>query len=49
MVIAGYFPGIITYLALWYCKREQVMRITIFCTATFAAGAFGGILVIIFI
>ena len=47
MVIAGYFPGIITYFSLWYRKREQIMRIAMFCTATFASGAFGGILVII--
>ena len=45
MVIAGYFPGIITYFSLWYTKREQTMRITIFCTATFASGALVGILV----
>jgi hypothetical protein len=45
MVIAGYFPGIITYFSLWYPKREQIMRIAIFCTATFASGALVGILV----
>ncbi|CAF3389235.1 unnamed protein product [Rotaria socialis] len=44
MVIAGYFPGIITYFSLWYPKREQIMRIAIFCTATFASGALVGIL-----
>ncbi|CAF2565556.1 unnamed protein product [Rotaria sp. Silwood2] len=41
MVIAGYFPGIITYFSLWYPRREQIMRIAIFCTATFASGALG--------
>ncbi|CAF3603156.1 unnamed protein product [Rotaria sp. Silwood1] len=46
MVIAGYFPGIITYFSLWYPKREQIMRIAIFCTATFGSGALVGILVI---
>ncbi|CAF3625425.1 unnamed protein product [Rotaria sp. Silwood1] len=44
MVIAGYFPGIITYFSLWYPKREQIMRIAIFCTATFGSGALVGIL-----
>jgi MFS family permease len=49
MVTAGYFPGIITYLSLWYRKREQIMRIAIFCTATFASGAVCGALVNILI
>lgn len=49
MVIAGYFPGVITYFSLWYPKREQTMRIAIFCTGTFASGAYAGILVIVLV
>jgi hypothetical protein len=48
-VAAGYYPGMIVYFSLWYCKREQIMRIAIFHAATAASGVVGGILVIIFI
>lgn len=48
-MIAGYFPGVITYFSLWYPKREQSLRIAIFCCGTFFSGAYVGVLVIIFI
>jgi hypothetical protein len=45
---AGYYPGVIIYLSLWYPKREQIMRIAIFHGASSASGALGGLLVIIY-
>lgn len=44
IAIAGYFPGIIVYLSLWYRKQEQIMRIT-----TLSAAAASGIAVYGFI
>ncbi|CAF4925698.1 unnamed protein product, partial [Rotaria socialis] len=41
---AGFFPGMIIYISLWYRKREQTMRITIFFLAVTTAGAIGGAL-----
>ncbi len=47
MVIAGYFPGIVTYFSLWYPRRQQIMRIAVFSMATFGSGVLVGVLVII--
>ncbi len=47
MAEAGYFPGIIIYFSMWYRKREQTMRMAIFCDAAILAGAVASILVII--
>ncbi|CAM4883364.1 unnamed protein product [Rotaria socialis] len=41
---AGFFPGMIIYISLWYRKREQTMRITISFLAVTTAGAIGGAL-----
>jgi hypothetical protein len=46
MAAASYFPGIIFYFSIWYCKREQTMRIAIFLGAEMISNASGGILVI---
>jgi hypothetical protein len=45
MAEAGYFPGIIIYLSMWYRKREQTMRMAIFCDAAILAAAVANILV----
>lgn len=44
-MIAGFFPGMIFYLSLWYHRNERTMRIVIFYMAAIMAGAIGGILV----
>ncbi|KAG2226536.1 hypothetical protein INT45_014280 [Circinella minor] len=41
---AGLFPGVIFYLTLWYTRREQATRISIFFGFATVAGAFGGVL-----
>ncbi|CAF3618302.1 unnamed protein product [Rotaria sp. Silwood1] len=41
---AGYFPSIIIYFSLWYCKRDQIMRMAILGGAASASGAITGIL-----
>jgi MFS family permease len=48
VAIAGFFPGMVAYLSLWYRKEERTMRIIIFYSGAIAAGAIGGILVRIF-
>jgi hypothetical protein len=45
MVVAAYFYGMIIYLSLWYRKKEQTIRISIFFGGAIVAGAFGGIMV----
>ena len=45
MAESGFFPSIIIYFSLWYCKKEQTMRIAILYGAAIISGAFGGILV----
>ena len=44
-MIAGFFPGIIFYLAVWYHRDERTLRIVIFYLGAILAGAIGGPLV----
>ncbi|CAF4434891.1 unnamed protein product, partial [Didymodactylos carnosus] len=44
MAEAGYFPGVIWYFTLWYVRKDQAFRMSIFFSAGILAGAFGGIL-----
>jgi len=39
---AGFFPGIIFYLTLWFPRRERARTIATFMTAVFFAGVVGG-------
>jgi MFS transporter, ACS family, tartrate transporter len=39
---AGFFPGIIFYLTLWFPAREQARAIALFMTASALAGVIGG-------
>lgn len=39
---AGFFPGIILYLTLWFPSREQARAIALFMTASALAGVIGG-------
>jgi ACS family tartrate transporter-like MFS transporter len=39
---AGFFPGIIFYLTLWFPPRERARTIAAFMTATLVAGVIGG-------
>ena len=41
---AGFFPGVIFYLTLWYIRRDQAFRMAMFFSGAMLAGAFGGIL-----
>lgn len=41
----GSFPGVVSYVSLWYKRNEQRYRITLFCSAASLAGTFGGIFV----
>ncbi|KZT01084.1 MFS general substrate transporter [Laetiporus sulphureus 93-53] len=41
---AGLFPGISFYICLWYPRRAQAQRLSIFLSASSTAGAFGGLL-----
>lgn len=41
---SGLFPGVVFYLSMWYRRREQHFRISLFFSAASLAGAFGGIL-----
>jgi MFS family permease len=42
---AGFFPGVMFYLSMWYKRNEQLYRISFFFTAATLAGAFGGLFV----
>lgn len=44
MVEAGFFPGALLYMSLWYKKHELARRYAIFYSASQLAGAFGGLL-----
>ncbi|GAB1197090.1 hypothetical protein APSETT444_006376 [Aspergillus pseudonomiae] len=44
VVEAGLFPGLITYLTLFYSKRELALRTGYLFSSAAAAGAFGGLL-----
>jgi hypothetical protein len=44
MAQAGFFPGIIYYLSLWYNRQDQALRMGVFFSGAILAGAFGGIL-----
>ncbi|EMD37227.1 hypothetical protein CERSUDRAFT_115117 [Gelatoporia subvermispora B] len=44
MTESGLFPGVVYYLSMWYKRKEQHFRISIFFSAASLAGAFGGIL-----
>ncbi|MBW8861873.1 MAG: MFS transporter [Acidobacteria bacterium] len=39
---AGFFPGIIFYLTLWFPRRERARTVAAFMTAVFVAGVVGG-------
>ncbi|KAJ1969630.1 hypothetical protein IWQ62_000498 [Dispira parvispora] len=43
-VEAGFFPGVVYFLTLWYDRSELGTRISIFYSASSIAGAFGGLL-----
>jgi hypothetical protein len=45
MAEAGFVPGVIFYLSLWYIRKDQAFRIGIFMLGPVLAGAFDGILV----
>ncbi|CAF1392168.1 unnamed protein product [Rotaria sordida] len=45
ITVSGYFPGIISYFSLWYCKKQQTMRIAILFAASMVADALSGVLV----
>ncbi len=45
MAQSGFFAGIIIYFSLWYCKREQIMRITILFGSAVASGGLSGVVV----
>ena len=47
MTVAGYFPNMIIYISLWYCKKEQTMRIAILYAAGILACAIGTLMVCI--
>jgi hypothetical protein len=42
---SGFFPSIVIYFSLWYCKKKQTMRIAALFGAAIIASGFGGILV----
>ncbi len=44
MTEAGFFPGVIFYLTLWYTRKDQAFRMAIFFLGAILAGAFGGIM-----
>ncbi|CAF1229797.1 unnamed protein product [Rotaria sordida] len=44
MTQAGFFPSIVIYFSLWYCKRDQTMRIAILFGAAIISSALSGIL-----
>ena len=39
---AGFFPGVIYYLTMWFPRRERARTVAAFMTATLAAGIIGG-------
>lgn len=41
---AGFFPGVIYYLSVWYTRQEYGRRIGFFWSFSSLAGAFGGLL-----
>ncbi len=45
MAEAGFVPGVISYLSLWYIRKDQAFRMGIFMSGPLLAGAFDGILV----
>jgi hypothetical protein len=42
---AGFVPGVIFYLSLWYIRKDQAFRMGIFISGAVLASAFDGILV----
>lgn len=40
-MIAGFFPGLIFYLSIWYHRDQRTLRIVIFYLGAILAGAFG--------
>lgn len=42
---AGFVPGVIFYLSLWYIRRDQALRMGIFFTGPALASVFDRILV----
>ncbi len=47
MAEAGFLPGVVFYLSLWYKRKDQAFRIAIFVSGAILACASDGILVII--
>ncbi len=45
MAEAGFLPGVVFYLSLWYIRKDQAFRIGIFTSSGILACAFDGILV----
>ncbi|TNY17115.1 phthalate transporter [Rhodotorula diobovata] len=41
---AGFFPGVIFYLCLWYKTDERATRMSIFASSVAVSGAFGGLI-----
>ncbi|KAJ1652776.1 hypothetical protein IWQ61_006964 [Dispira simplex] len=41
---AGFFPGVVYFLTLWYDRNELGTRISVFYSASSISGAFGGLL-----
>ncbi|KAI7887134.1 MFS general substrate transporter [Lichtheimia hyalospora FSU 10163] len=41
---AGFFPGVIYLLSIWYMRKEYAFRAGLFFSFSSAAGAFGGLL-----
>ncbi|KZT01091.1 MFS general substrate transporter [Laetiporus sulphureus 93-53] len=41
---SGLFPGVSFYLCLWYPRKAQAQRLSIFLSSSSTAGAFGGLL-----
>lgn len=41
---AGFFPGSIYYLSVWYTRKEYARRIGFFWSFSSLAGAFGGLI-----
>jgi MFS family permease len=41
---AGFFPGVIYYMSLWYTRREYGRRVGFFWSFASLAGVFGGLI-----
>ncbi|KAI6100921.1 MFS general substrate transporter [Pisolithus croceorrhizus] len=41
---AGFYPGVVFYLSMWYPKYKLIYRVALFSSAAAVAGAFSGLL-----